>query len=79
MFLKYLRGDNMKKITFQDVEGLQKHDRISVTFLSKSGEEITRNTRYYGIKDGLILVYMPHKQKTAWEIPEGMECIIKKI
>ena len=34
----------MKKITLQDVDGLEKHDRISITYLNK--DEVTSNTSY---------------------------------
>lgn len=69
----------MKKISLQDVDGLQKHDRISITYLNKDGDEITKNTRFYGVDKNIIIVYQPRKQKTAWEIPEGSECIIRRL
>jgi len=69
----------MNKITLKDVENLQKHDRISVTYLNKDNEPITKNTRFYGTENNFIIVYAPRKQKKGWEIPIGTECIIKKI
>lgn len=69
----------MKKISLQDVDGLEKHDRISVTYLNKDGEEIIKNTRFYGIDNNIIIVYQPRKQKIAWEIPIGSECIIRRL
>jgi hypothetical protein len=69
----------MQDITLNDVDGLQKHDRISVTYLNKDGEEITKNTRFHSIDDNIIIVYQPRKQKTAWEIPIGSECIIRRL
>ena len=69
----------MHKITLQDIENIQKHDRISVTYLNKDNEPVTKNTRFYGVENNTIIVYQPRKQKKAWEIEVGMECIIKKI
>lgn len=69
----------MKQITIDDVKGLEKHDRISVTYLNKHNEQITKNTRFYGVDNNIIIVYAPRKQKTAWEIPEGSDCIIEKL
>lgn len=69
----------MKQISIEDVKDIRKHDRVSVTYLNKDGEQITKNTRFYGIDNNIIIVYAPRKQKIAWEIPEGSECIIEKI
>ena len=69
----------MQTITIKDVENIQKHDRIAVTYLNKDGQEVTKNTRFYGVDSNIIIVYMQHKQKTAWEIPEGTECVINKL
>lgn len=70
----------MNRIALNDVENLKKHDRISVTYLNRSGEQVTKNTRYYDTdtENELILVYAPIKRKTAWEIPLGSECVIRK-
>jgi hypothetical protein len=69
----------MKQIALSDVENIQKHDRIAVTYLNKDGQEVTKNTRFYGVDDNIIIIYQPRKQKTAWEIPEGSECIIRRL
>lgn len=69
----------MDKISLNDVKNFLKGDRIKITYLNKSGEPITKNTRFYGIENNVILVYVPKKQKQVWEIPEGSECEINKI
>lgn len=69
----------MNKISLNDVKTLLKGDRVSITYLNKDGEPITKNTRFYGIDGNIILVYQPRKKCKAWEIPEGSECEIKKI
>lgn len=69
----------MDKITIDNVKDLQKHDRIKITYLNKDNKPITKTTRFYGIENNIIMVYIPKKQKQVWEIPEGSECIIKKI
>lgn len=69
----------MHRITLNDVAGLKNHDRISVTYLNSEREEVTKNTRFHSIDNDMIIVYVPRKQKTAWEIPVGSECIIKKL
>lgn len=69
----------MNKISLSDVENLQKHDRISITYLNKDGEEITKNTRFHSVDGNIIIVYQPRKQKSAWEIPVGLECIIRRL
>jgi len=69
----------MNKITLNDVRNLLKGDKVKVTYLNKAGESITKNTRFYGIENNVILIYVPKKQKQVWEIPEGSECEIIKI
>lgn len=69
----------MGKISINDVQDIQKHDRVSITYLNKYNESITKNTRFYGIDNNIILVFVPKKQKQLWEIPEGSECVIQKI
>jgi hypothetical protein len=75
----------MNKITVEQVKGIEKKDRIKVTYLNKDGKEVSKNTRFYGIehnqytKKNIILVYEPRKQKSAWKIEEFSECIIEKI
>ena len=69
----------MRSISLKDVDGLQKHDRISVTYLNKDGEEVTKNTRFHSVDDNIIIVYQPRKQKLAWEIPVGLDCIIRRL
>ena len=69
----------MQKITLADVENIQKHDRIAVTYLNKEGQVVTKNTRFYGVDNNIIIVYQPRKQKSAWEIPEGSDCIIRRL
>ena len=69
----------METITFNQVKDIQKNDRIKITYINKSGELITKTTRFYGVDGNFILVYVPRKQKQLWEIPINSECIIKKI
>ena len=75
----------MNKITVEQVKGIEKKDKIKVTYLNKDGQQISKNTRFYGVeyneyaKKNIIIVYAPHKQKSAWEIDEFSECIIEKI
>lgn len=74
----------MNKITVEQVKHLNKKDKISISYLNKDGNIITKNTRFYGIeynqyiKKNIILVYVPRKQKELWEIMEGSEVEIKK-
>lgn len=75
----------MNKITIEQVKGIEKKDRIKVTYLNKEGLQVSKNTRFYGIEynqykmKNIILVYEPYKQKSVWEIEEFSECIIEKI
>ena len=69
----------MNKIGLNDVKNLLKGDRIKITYLNKDGKPISKNTRFYGVENNIIMVYVPRKQKQVWEILEGTECIIKKI
>ena len=69
----------MNKIGLNDVKNLLKGDRINITYLNKDGKPISKNTRFYGVENNIIMVYVPRKQKQVWEILEGTECIIKKI
>ena len=75
----------MNKITVEQVKGIEKKDRIKVTYLNKDGLQVSKNTRFYGIEyykytnKNIIIVYAPRKQKSAWEIEEFSECIIEKI
>ena len=69
----------MKPISQEDVKNLLKHDRISVTYLNRDNEEVTKNTRFHSIDGNNILVYVPKKQKSVWEIPLNSQCKISKI
>lgn len=75
----------MNKITLEQVKGLKKKDRIAVSYLNNDGNIVTKHTRFYGTeynqyrKKNIILVYVPRKQKEAWEIEEGTECEIKPL
>ena len=75
----------MNKITLEQVKGLKKKDRISISYLNRDGNIVTKNTRFYGTeynqyrKKNIILVYVPRKQKKVWEIEEGTECEIKPL
>ena len=75
----------MNKITIEQVKGIEKKDRIKITWLNKDGQQVSKNTRFYGVEynkykeKNIIIVYEPHKQKSAWEIEEFTECLIEKL